>query len=290
MPSEGTIKASDGRSIGFKDYGPDGATPVLWCHGGPGSRMGLSRTADEATEAGFRLVGIDRPGYGLSTPWPGRSIADWVPDGIAVADHLGIDRFATVGVSTGGAYALALAAAHPDRVMGVIACCALTDMRWDEGRALIPGPATHGIWESADREEALAIAADVFGEDGTKIASVAADGTPLPPADMELLSDPAFIGEMLGGLEHMFAWGPQGYADDRIADGVGWVSFDVTKVQCPVVVLHGDSDTIAHPAFAPHTVEIVPNATLRMYEGLGHFSIGTKVVDTLSELALPPLP
>ena len=72
---------------------------------------------------------------------------------------------------------------------------------------------------------------------------------------------------MLGGLEHMFAWGPQGYADDRIADGVGWVSFDVTKVQCPVVVLHGDSDTIAHPAFAPHTAEIVPNATLRDVRG-----------------------
>ena len=290
MSDEGTITATDGRCVGYKDYGPDGAVPVLWCHGGPGSRMGLGTAADEAAEAGFRLVGIDRPGYGLSTPWPGRSIADWVPDGIAVADHLGIDRFVAVGVSTGGAYALALAALHPDRVLGVIACCALTDMRWEEGRALIPGPATHGIWEAAGRDEALAIATEVFGADGTKIASVAADGTPLPPADMELLSDPAFIGEMLGGVEHMFAWGPQGYADDRIADGAGWISFDVSKMRCPVTVLHGDSDTIAHPAFAPHTAEIVPNAVLSMREGLGHFSITTKVVETLSAMPLPPLP
>ena len=66
--------------------------------------------------------------------------------------------------------------------------------------------------------------------------------------------------------------------------------FDVADVRCPVIVLHGGSDTIAHPAFAPHTAEIVPNATLRMYDDLGHFSIVTKVVETLSELPLPPHP
>ena len=87
-----------------------GATAALEAGGGWGG------VADEAAEAGFRLIGIDRPGYGLSTPWPGRSIVDWVPDGIAVADHLGIGRFVAVGVSTGGAYVLALAALHPDRV------------------------------------------------------------------------------------------------------------------------------------------------------------------------------
>ncbi len=100
MPGEGAITVADGRTVGFYDYGPEGATPVLWAHGGPGSRMEPAAVAPAAAEAGFRIVGIDRPGYGLSTPRPGRSIADWVLDGLAVADHLGIDRFAAVGVST----------------------------------------------------------------------------------------------------------------------------------------------------------------------------------------------
>ena len=69
----------------------------------------------------------------------GRSIADWVPHGLAVADALGIDRFVTVGISTGGAYTLALAALAPDRVIATVACCALTDMRWAEGKAMMPG-------------------------------------------------------------------------------------------------------------------------------------------------------
>lgn len=287
MAGEGTITVADGRTVGFYDYGPDDATAVLWSHGGPGSRMEPAAVAPEAAAAGYRIVGIDRPGYGLSTPRPGRSIADWVPDGIAVADHLGIDRFAAVGVSTGGAYALATAALHPDRVIGVIACCALTDMQWEDGRKLIPGPATHGIWDAPDRETALGIAAGMFGEDGSGMAAAATDGPPLPPADLALFADPAFMTELISGLKEMFAFGPQGYTDDRIADGVGWVSFDVSNVCCPVVVLHGGSDTIAHPGFAPHTAEIVPGATLRMHDDLGHFSIVSQVVPTLTEMRLP---
>ena len=80
---------------------------------------------------------MDRPGYGLSDPQPGRTIVDGVADLLAVADHLDIDTFLTVGVSTGGAYALAAAAIAPSRVRGVVACGAVTDM------AHAPGPGHH---------------------------------------------------------------------------------------------------------------------------------------------------
>ncbi|HKY13828.1 MAG TPA: alpha/beta hydrolase, partial [Microthrixaceae bacterium] len=126
---EGVFERSDGRDVGWADHGEPGDTAVLWCHGGPGSRHEPAYVAGRARAAGLRLVGIDRPGYGWSDPRPGRTIAGWVPDGIAVADELGIDTFLTIGVSTGGAYSLALAAMHPDRVSGVVACCAMTDMR-----------------------------------------------------------------------------------------------------------------------------------------------------------------
>ena len=130
-----TIGLASGRTVGFADYGIPDATAVLWCHGGPGSRLEPAYLRRQASEAGLRIIGIDRPGYGLSTPQPGRTIAGWVPEALAVADHLGIGPFATVGISTGGAYALALAALAPARVLGVVACCSMTDMRWPEGRA-----------------------------------------------------------------------------------------------------------------------------------------------------------
>ena len=143
-----TIRRADSRAVGFADYGSPAATAVLWCHGGPGSRAEPAHLAPQARRAGLRIIGVDRPGYGLSTPQPGRTIAGWVPDALAVADHLGIGQFVTVGTSTGGAFALALAAVAPERVLGVVARCSMTDARWPEGRATMSRPHTHAVWDA----------------------------------------------------------------------------------------------------------------------------------------------
>ena len=123
---EQAILLADSRTVGFVDYGSPAATAVLWCHGGPGSRVEPTHLRSRARAAGLRIVGIDRPGYSLSAPQPARTIAGWVPDALAVAGHLGIEQFVTVGTSTGGAYALALAALARERVLGVVACCSMT--------------------------------------------------------------------------------------------------------------------------------------------------------------------
>src|SRR5688500_3368807 len=132
--TDATIEMPDGRTLGYGDYGDPADVPVLWCHGGPGSRMEAKLAAPAAAARGFRLIGIDRPGYGLSTPRPGRSIEACVPDILAVADAVGADAFYVVGVSTGGAYAAATAAIAPERVLGAVLACALTDMRDEQAR------------------------------------------------------------------------------------------------------------------------------------------------------------
>jgi pimeloyl-ACP methyl ester carboxylesterase len=280
-----TLSLPDGRTVGFVDYGPEDGTAVLWCHGGPGSRLEPAAFASDAAEAGLRIVGIDRPGYGFSSPKPDRSIADWVPDGLAVADALGIDRFVTVGCSTGGAYALALAAMAPARVIGVVACCALTDMRWAPGRATMSGPASIGIWEASSRDAAMAIALETFGEDGSKMLAVGdAPAVELAPSDMALFADPAFVAGMASAIPAMFAQGVEGYVDDRRADGPGWQSFDAGAITCPVIVVHGGSDTICAAVQAAHTAEIVPNAELRVSPELGHFSVLSQVQPAVLDL------
>ena len=98
MSTPRTLTTPDGRTVGYADFGPADGTPVIWCHGGPGSRLEPTQVAAEAAAAGFRMIGVDRPGYRLSTPRPGRSIADWVPDGLAVLDALDVEKSATIGV------------------------------------------------------------------------------------------------------------------------------------------------------------------------------------------------
>ena len=66
--------------------------------------------------------------------------------------------------------------------------------------------------------------------------------------------------------------------------GGGWVKFDVTTITCPVTVLHGEMDKICNVVNARHTAEIVPNARLALYNDLGHFSIATKLIPTVSDL------
>lgn len=279
------IQSADNRTISFADYGPASGLAVLCCHGGPGSRLEPRRISEQAAAAGFRLIGIDRPGYGKSTPLPGRSICDWTQDAIAVADHLMLDQFLMVGVSTGGSYALATAAVAPSRVLGVLVCCGMTDIAWandvDDAKMVGAQP----IWNAPDRDAAIAVAIEQFGERGDKVMVPDADAPPvLSPADMAVVMDPAYAeGDP---TNERFAQGVLGYADDRIADGPrhGWSSFEIDKVVCPVIVIHGEQDWIVPVAQAHHTAAILRDAELRTFAEHGHLSVGAESVSSLVDL------
>ena len=152
-----TIQLRDGRTIGYAEFGDPQGTPVLWCHGGPGSRIESSTLGPAAAELGLRLVGIDRPGYGKSTPMPGRT----PPSPIVEAPRSSIST----------------------------------------------------------RVSALGAA------DGSKMFAQAPQ---LAPSDLALLADPEWLAAMPKLLAEMFAFGVQGYVDDRLADGPGWGTFDVS--------------------------------------------------------------
>jgi pimeloyl-ACP methyl ester carboxylesterase len=278
-----TVELVDGRTVGFATFGDPGGTPVLWCHGGPGSRMEPAYLGPEANDAGLLLVGIDRPGYGMSTPSPDRTISDWVPDAVAVADELNIDQFAAVGESTGGAYALALAALVPTRVLGVVPCCAMTDMRWEPARSTMSRAHCHAVWDAPDRESAVAAAAAAHGENGSKMLNGGMNGG-LAASDAALFRDPEWMTQAMAAFPAMFTYGLEGFADDRRADCAGWVDFDVANISCPVTVLHGGADKICDVQNARYTAALIPQARLDIYDDLGHFSIVTKVIPTIREL------
>ena len=110
------VTTRDGRTLTFEQWGDPEGFPVLCLHGTPGSRF--SRHHDEGVyaAAGARVVTYDRPGYGGSMRHRGRDVVDCVEDVVALADALGLERFAVIGYSGGGPHALAVAARLPDRV------------------------------------------------------------------------------------------------------------------------------------------------------------------------------
>ena len=115
MFSETDLTLPDGRTLHVYDTGGPGL-PVLWQHGTPNIGAPPVPLFAAAERLGLRWVGHDRPGYGGSSPQPGRTVAAVAADVAAVADALGIDRFAVMGHSGGGPHALACGALLPDRV------------------------------------------------------------------------------------------------------------------------------------------------------------------------------
>jgi pimeloyl-ACP methyl ester carboxylesterase len=275
--------AGGGRSVGAAEFGDPDGTAVLWCHGGPGSRLEPRWLDRPAADAALRVIGVDRPGYGLSDPRPGRTLNDAVDDLLLVADRRAIDRFATVGVSTGGAYALGAAALAPDRVLATVACCSMTDMSWPPGRATMSAPHAHAVWDAPDRDAAIIAAVEAHGENGSKMLGGGMSAA-LAELDAQLFADPAWMTPAMEGFGQMFTFGLQGYADDRIADSPGWASFDVARIRCPVSVLHGTEDRMVAVIHAKHTSAIVPGAELVLAQGHGHFSIEALVVPELSRI------
>lgn len=118
-----TVHTSDGRLLAVEDRGDPAGWPVLVHHGAPSSRHSAfyGPYVRDAAERGFRLIGYDRPGYGESSPQPGRTVADCAADVRAICAEVGIDRMAMWGHSGGGPHVLACAALLP----GSGDCCRL---------------------------------------------------------------------------------------------------------------------------------------------------------------------
>jgi pimeloyl-ACP methyl ester carboxylesterase len=128
------LELGDGRTIGYATWGDPEGTPVFIGHGTPGARLDRYPGLEDpgwVRRRRVRFVGIDRPGYGYSDPWPEASLLDCAGDFVRVADDLGFARFAALGVSGGAPYVISLGALAPERVVR-IAVVSGADVGMDE--------------------------------------------------------------------------------------------------------------------------------------------------------------
>src|SRR5690606_25297902 len=90
---------------------------LLLIHGAGGQHMHWPPQVRRLARA--HTIAPDLPGHGRS-PRPGRtSIAAYAADLLALMDALGVEQFIPVGHSMGGAIALQIALAAPERVAGI---------------------------------------------------------------------------------------------------------------------------------------------------------------------------
>ncbi|PVH91920.1 alpha/beta hydrolase fold protein [Periconia macrospinosa] len=111
--SSDTLTLPDGRKLGYAQYGSLMGRPIFFLHGLPGSRLEAAGFDELGLELGARIIAVDRPGIGWSSPHPGRTLLDHPKDLEHLAKHLELDHYSVLGISAGGPHALACAAALP---------------------------------------------------------------------------------------------------------------------------------------------------------------------------------
>jgi pimeloyl-ACP methyl ester carboxylesterase len=275
-----TIPLPDRRVLTADDQGPADGRPVLFLHAAPGSRRFDPDPAATAA-AGVRLLTIDRPGYGGSSPLPAGTaptVAGLADDLAEALRHLGVGPVTVAGWSTGGRMALALAARHPDLVtraalLGVPA--PYQEVPW------IP-PEQVAQLESMRPDPAggVAVLSEVFAPFAADVASVAGG-----PADEADLADPELRARLQAMLDEGARQGAVGLATDVVAASVTPPGWEPKQVEVPVGLWYGDADLQVGPDHGRWWAGALPDAELHVVPGAGHLVVARAWRDVLEDAA-----
>lgn len=269
------ITLADGRRLALKCYGRPGGRPLYFFHGFPGCRLQAALVHEHAARAGALLIAADRPGFGQSSYAARRTIVGWADDVAQLADHLGHRRFGVVGVSCGGAYALACAHQMPARLeyVGLIAGIApmnVASIRRDQS------PLLTAMFALARLHPLLAsplLALDWLMFRSAPQRAVRALASMLTPPDQALLAaDPRVRDAFAASLAEAYAHGITGAL--REAHVIGSPrGFALEEIRCAVHVYQGGSDRHVPPAMGRYLAATIPQSRLHFYPQEGHLSI-----------------
>lgn len=270
---EGTVAVRDGRRLSFAEYGSTSGRPVIWMHGTPGARRQIPLEARAyAVAHDLRIIGIDRPGIGSSTTHLYPQVIDWTADLEIFADTLGLADFDMIGLSGGGPYVLAAAAALPERVGSVSVMGGVAPTRG-------PDAAPGGIVQLAVRlAPVLSRGRIPLGIALTQairaVKPLAGTGLDLyaavqPLGDRTLLGRPEFKAMFLDDLLNGTRFQSSAPLNDLVLFTRDW-GFRLADVGSPVRWWHGDADHIVPLTHGRHVVDRLPDAHLHPMAGESH--------------------
>lgn len=302
----------DGRGLSFAVYGPPDGRPLVLCHGLPGSRRQHPPDIEHLARLGVRLIVPERPGLGYSDPQTGRRLLDWPDDLARLVDHLGVGRFALIGVSGGAPYALACAwRASPHRpaagqspalhalagriaAVGIVSGMGPTDQNgWaalSRRSRLILGMARRTPWllrlplaalgrlaRAPRRKPRSKFPRDPrYGprHDAGKLVGLlfGLGDETLPAADRAILARPLVGAQMRADLAEAFRQGAGGVVQELALLARPW-GFRLEDITLPVSLWHGEADGIVPVTMARQVKAALATPSATVLPGAGHFLI-----------------
>jgi len=288
MRSNQTLQLSDGRQLGFAEYGALDGEPVFFFHGGPSSRLFHHPDEQIAISSGIRIISIDRPGYGLSSFQPGRKLLDWPDDVNKMADALELDCFSVAGISAGGPYVAACAYKIPARLTNatIISGVGPTDSKKNTERLYqkrqiaitlarkAPWMLSPLIWwfQNPQRDPERYFR-KIFEESSRP--------------DQVILSQPEIKSMLIPNWLEGTRQGVRGFAWEGVIFAHPW-GFRLEEIQLPVTIWHGDIDASIPLSMAKQIATAIPNCNLKVIPKEGHFLFFKYWGDILNNILTEP--
>jgi pimeloyl-ACP methyl ester carboxylesterase len=267
---------ADGRRLAWAEWGSPRATPVLLCPGAAISRH-LGIDAGAVAALGVRLVSVDRPGLGASTPAPGRTLADFAGDVRELAGLRGLGRPALLGNSQGAPFALACAAAGVARALALVS--ASDEVAAPELRSALPPDLRDLVDLVATDPDGAAAALGRFTADAMWDLVM----TGAPPCDRAVYGTPRFERAYRMALRQGFVQGPAGYVRDTLLAMSRW-TIPLAHIEIPFDVWYGEEDRSHSPDNGATLTGRIPGAHRHVVPSIGGAVLWThsaNVLDTL---------
>lgn len=279
---EHRVVTGDGRALQVLERGDGHGRPVLVHNGTPNSRLMFERDVARAERQGIRLISYDRPGYGGSTPQPGRTVADCAEDVRAIAAALRIERVAVWGISGGGPHAIACAALLADLVPAVAVLAAsapwgapgldyfagMGELNVEDMQLLLSDPPAARAKCEQDRLEMLELTPDRLSDYLRTL---------LAPVDAKVLTG-ELAQYLIDAGRSGLAPGSEGWWEDDVALLAPW-GFELESIRTPVLLLHGRQDRFVPFAHGEWLANHLPGVQAELTDEDGHLTLTDRHLD-----------
>ncbi len=280
-----TCSLPDGRRIAYRCFGAPDGFPLLALHGTPGSRLKFQVADEAARRSGVRVIAPDRWGYG-GTPGPVRPTLRCFADDVAwLVDALGYERFAVLGVSGGGPFAVAVASALSRRVTALALAAPVGPIAGEEDTEI---SAFHRFCFGALAQRPGSVGA-VFGlfrgvlgvspKLGMRMAMAR-----ISRADREVLSQPDVARRLGETFMEGLRPGVIGPMTDMSLFGAPW-DIDLSKVEAPARIWLGSVDRNVPLSAVRRLAARMPACDLVEIEGAGHLWIAHNYATVIDWIA-----
>ncbi len=281
-----TIRLTDGRRLGYAEYGDPDGLPVLYYHGAPSTRLDAQVAHVPALQKGVRLIAVDRPGLGLSDFKAKRRLLDWPDDITQLVDHLSLGGFSQLAISGGGPHALACALKMPDQVRdtAILNTFVPGGIRMNQANLSL---ANRFMGAILPRLAPWALAM-VY----RRVARIAADNPQLllhqleemlPSEDRDVMAKPEMVEAFFDTSHETFRSGVEGAVWETRLTTLAW-EFEASEIRTPIWLFHGESNNIVPAEALREFAQKLSKCTVRILPGHGHIPLPNMYASALTVL------